>query len=139
MSFCASSTLPCQCGSGDGRELDKVFQLYNPSPILSPPPSALSPPQRCTPSSQTKTRPPGSTTPLAHTSPNGGTTSSPSPFSFNPIITVGLWTNYLPSPMQVRPQTFLSPFPQTDLTQTYPHHRRNHRSSPTMARFPPNT
>jgi len=116
-----------------------VFQLYNPSPIPSPPPSPLSPDQRCTPSSQPKTRPAGSTAPPAPISPNGGLTSSPFPFSFNLIITVGLWTNYLPSPKQVRPQKSFSPFPQTDPThrKTSPHRRRNHHSSPKMAHLPP--
>ena len=100
-----------------------MFQLYNSNPIPSPPPSALSLshiPRRCSPSSQTKTRPPGSTTLLGPNSPNGGTTSSPSPFSFSRIIMLGLWTSYLPSPNQVRPRALFSLFPQTDSTQGTP-------------------
>ena len=100
-----------------------MFQLYNSNPIPSPPPSALSLshiPRRCSPSSQTKTRPPGSTTLLGPNSPNGGTTSSPLPFSFSRIIMLGLWTSYLPSPNQVRPRALFSLFPQTDSTQGTP-------------------
>lgn len=94
-----------------------MFQLYNPTRSVSPSPPSLSHRQRCTPSSPTQTTPPGSTTPPGPTSPNGGPTSSPSHSSSNHTATAGRWTNYLPSPKQVCPQTLLFPLPQTDPTQ----------------------